>query len=184
MHVEVEAEVVVAGDLLVALAIGEEPVQQVDRLVGGPGRGVGSEVLAAVVDDQAGADHPRPLLVGDLDVGVRLAVLQHDVVLGLVLLDQLVLEDQRLGRGVGADHLEVGDVVDQLACLRVAVPRGLKVGADAVAQRHRLADIEDRPGVILHQVDTRRRRQRRQSGSKMRVSVVHGHDIIIPCLSR
>ena len=122
MEVVVEADLVVAGDLLLALAVGEEAVEQVERLVGRAGGGVRAEVAAAVVDDAAGRDDARPFLVGDLEVRVRLAVLEHDVVLGQVALDQLVLEDQGLGGGVGADDLEVGDVADQLAGLGV-VPR-------------------------------------------------------------
>ncbi len=144
-----------AGDLLVALAIGEEPVEQVDRLVGRSRRGVGTEVPAAVVDDLAGGDDARPFLVGDPDVGIRLAVFQHDVVLGPVLLDQFVFEDQRFGGGVRADDLEIGDVRDELARFHVLAALRLEVGAHAVAEGNGLAHVDDLAVGVLHQIDAR-----------------------------
>ena len=47
----------------------------------------------------------RVPMVGDDDPGVGLVIPQQHVVAGLVLLDEVVLEDQRLGLGVGDRYL-------------------------------------------------------------------------------
>jgi hypothetical protein len=114
VHVVVEANVVVTGDAFVTLTVGEQAIEQVDRLVGVAGRGIRAEIAPAVVHHAAGDDDPGPCFVGDLDVRVGLAVLEQDVVLRLVLLDQLILKDQRLGRRVSANDLEIRDMADQL----------------------------------------------------------------------
>ncbi len=67
------------------------------------------EVLGAVAADGAGGEDAGEALVLDADVGVRLVVLEEDVVLRLDLLDEVVLQDQRLGLGVGDDDLDVDD---------------------------------------------------------------------------
>ena len=134
VQVVVEADLVVAGDLLLALAVGEEPVEQVERAVGGAGRGVRTEVAAAVVDDPAGRDDARPLLVGDLEVRVRLAVLQHDVVLGLVL---LISSFSRISASVAVSVRMTSKSAmwaTSSRVLRVHAAGRLEVGADAVAQ--------------------------------------------------
>ncbi len=170
VQVVVETDLFVARDALVAFPIRKEPVQQVERAVGRARRGVRTEVAPTVVDDAASGDDPRPFLVGDLEVGIRLAVFQHDVVPGLVALDQLVFEDQRLGRGVGADDVEIGDMPHQLAGLRVCVPRRLEVGANPIAQAHRLADVDDVAVRVPHQVDAGGGGKRAESSRKVRGS--------------
>ncbi len=175
VHVVVEADLIVAGDLLFALPVGEEPVQQIEGFVGLPRRGVGTEVAAAILDNAAGRDDPGPFLVGDLQVGIRLAVFQHDVVLRQVALDQLVFENQRFGRGIGADDLEIDDMRDQLARLRIVPALRLEVGAHAIAQRDRLADVDDAAILVLHQIDAGLGRQRAQSAGKIGTGGFSGH---------
>jgi hypothetical protein len=63
-------------------------------------------------------------LVGDVDVSVTLRVFQVDVVLRLMLLDQGVLEDERLDLGVGDDEVEPGDRGDEVSGLGVEVVPG------------------------------------------------------------
>ena len=59
---------------------------------------------------------------------------------GRALLDQVVLERQRLDDRVGDDDLEPDDLVEQRVGLRIRAV-GAEVVADAVAQRARLADV-------------------------------------------
>ena len=94
----------------------EEAPDQVHRLVDAAGRGVRAEVAAAVADELAGALDAREVVAqGDPDVGVALVVLEADVEARLVALDEVGLEEERLGDRVGERVLEVGDVVDHLA---------------------------------------------------------------------
>ena len=73
--------------------------------------------------------------------GKALVVAQHDVVARLVLLDEVVFEQQRLGLGVGERDLDARDVPDQRLHLGVDVA-GEEVVADAVAQVARLAHVQ------------------------------------------
>ncbi len=133
----------------------EQPADEVHRLVDARRRGVRPEVAAAVGRQLAGPLDPREVVgQGDLDVRVALVVLEPDVEARLVALDQVRLEQERLGHRVGQRHLDVGDAVDDaadpvdLGSDRLLLP----VAPDARAEALRLADIEhDAPGV-LHEV--------------------------------
>ena len=74
--------------------------------------------------------------------------------MGAVLLDQVAFEQERLELGVGDDELEIGDARDHLARLRREAVGRAEVGADAVLEAARLADIDDLV-ADLHQVDAR-----------------------------
>lgn len=73
--------------------------------------------------------------------------------------DQLVLKDERFGGGIGADNIEVGDLADQFACLRVEPAGRLEVRAHTIAQGDSLAHVEDLAIGVLHEVDARLRWQ-------------------------
>ena len=60
---------------------------------------------------------------------------------GRALLDEVVLERQRLDDRVGDDDLEPGDLVEQRVGLGIDAV-GAQIVADAVAQRTRLADVD------------------------------------------
>ena len=168
MEVVVQADLIVAGDLDVALAIRKQTIEQIQRAVGGPRGGVRAEVLAAVVDDTASQLHPWPFLIGDAEVRVGLAVLEQNVVLRLVTLDELVLEDQGFRRSVGPDDLEIHDVGDEFPRLGVKRARVLEVTAQAISQLGGLADIQDVAGLAFHEIATRRGGERAQSVAEIR----------------
>ena len=73
-----------------------------------------------------------------------LVVPQPDVVVGLVALDQVVLEGERLHLAVGDDQLEVGDLLGQAGLVLLGGAPGLEVGTHAVAQHAGLAHVHDR----------------------------------------
>src|SRR6516165_7538612 len=54
-----------------------------------------TKVLTAILDDASRDRDSRPGMIGDLGAQVRFVVLKPDVVARLVLLDEIVLEDQR-----------------------------------------------------------------------------------------
>jgi hypothetical protein len=87
-----------------------------------------------------------------------LVVAQHDVEARLVLLDELVLEEQRLLLGVRQQHLEVAeDVVEDL---HESARVGLReVRPHTGPEVHRLADVDDLAGLVPHEVAAGRRRQ-------------------------
>ncbi len=90
---------------------------------------------------------------------VLLVVLEHDVVARLVLLDEVRFEHERLDLGVGDDEFEVAYAADEFARLRVVAAPRLEIGAHAVAEVLRLADVDDLPRLVLVQIDAGRRGQ-------------------------
>ena len=83
----------------------EQLVGQPHRPPGELGRQEGPGVEVPVALDGARDQHARERLAGgELQVGVVLVVTQQDVVAGRALLDQVVLERQRLHHRVGHDH--------------------------------------------------------------------------------
>ena len=71
---------------------------------------------------------------------------------GAALLDEVVLERQRLDDRVGDDDLEPGDLVEQRVGLRARAV-GAQIVADAVAQRARLADVDRLARRVEVQID-------------------------------
>jgi hypothetical protein len=123
-----------------------------------------------------GAPHhgePRPRLARiDPYREKVLVVLELDVVAGLVLLDELVLEQRRLL--LVADHVgrEIGDLGleerDERA--HVAARRG-EVAPHAALQAARLAHVEDGAARVAEEVDARRRGQ----GAELLLDVLGDH---------
>ena len=131
----------------------EQLAEHLERLANALRAGVGTEVGAAGPVTLAGDVDPRIGLVErDRDVGIGLVVAQPDVELRPVALDELLLGEQRLGLGRGDDELDVGNLVAERArgCPSLGEMRG-----DPLANRVRLADVEDLAGAITEQVDAR-----------------------------
>ncbi len=124
-----------------------------DRLVHRPGRGERPPIAAL-----AGL---RAAMLGDLRIwmvlgqhqpGVGFVVAQNDVVVRLEALDQVGLEQQRLGLGVGGDDLH-GRGQRHHAAQAFRQADGLGVGGDALLQAARLADVQRLALGIEHAVD-------------------------------
>ena len=102
--------------------------------------------------------HPWEVLVeADCDVRVGLVVAQPDVEPRLVLLDEVLLDEQRLGLGLDDERLDTVDHREQVTAGAGARVREMR--RDALADRDRLADVDDLPGSVVEQVDTRFVRQ-------------------------
>ncbi len=102
------------------LEVAMNEVHQPVRQVAGKIRAV---VSGAVLDQAARHVHARILFVGELDVRKRLVIPQQDVEARLPLLDEIVLERQRLFVVVDQDVFDVAGVGDQ-ACRSWRRPGG------------------------------------------------------------
>jgi hypothetical protein len=102
----------------------------------------------------AGEVDPRERLVHrDRDERIGLVVAQADVEARLVLLDEVLLDEQRL---LLAGHQQVLDRVDGVGH-RVGAARHRvgEVAGHALADRLRLADVDDPPLRVVEEVDAR-----------------------------
>ena len=159
LDVRVEAratEALVAVELaLGARADRERAQQQVERLADRVGVGVGTEVADALALGPPHHHGPRPLLVeGDREVRVGLVVLQPDVEPGPVLLDEVVLEEQRLDLVAHRDPLDRVGGVDHLRGSAPSRPVA-EVRHHPAAQALRLAHVEHAAVGVLELVRPR-----------------------------
>ena len=112
-----------------------------------------SEVAVAVLQHAPRHERPRPVLARrDLDVGVRLVVAEEDVVARLVLLDERVLEGERLALGLRDDRVDRLELGEHRLRLHVLRPRA-EVRREPLADRPRLPDVQDLPLGVLVEVD-------------------------------
>ena len=122
-------------------------------------RHVGAEVdgtrLSSFGLGTEGLEHPRILLVqGNADIWVALVVTEQNVVAGLVALDEVGLEQQCLGLASNDGVLEVGDVRDHRRDLGDRDRPAAKVTLQSVPELLCLADINNSPAAIFHQIDS------------------------------
>src|SRR3954451_7620650 len=161
LDVVVQARGARAPPRLDALAGAEEEdlAQKVQRAAYALGVRVGAEVDAVAAVALAREVNPRELLVHrDGDERIGLVVAQADVEARAVLLDEVLLGQQRLGLGGDEDELDRVDRVDHL--VGAARDRIGEVAGDAFAQRLGLADVDDLALGVAEQVDARPVRQR------------------------
>ena len=129
------------------------------------------EVFRPVEDHAAGPVDTGELLRGQPDHRVGLAVLQIDVVLRRPLLDEVVLEDERLILGVGDDDLDIGHVSQKEPGLDVLFTG--KVAADPVSQAAGLSHVDRRAIRVFHDVDARAGRDTRGPAGRGKPSIDH-----------
>ncbi len=118
-----------------------------------------AEVLVALVGRAAVVRHARIAMRRQLQQRIRLVVAEQDVVARRQCLDQVVLEQQRLG--LAADHrgVDAGDARHHHRDARRQL--GLvEIARDALLQVARLADIEHAAGRVVIAVDAGKSRQR------------------------
>ena len=160
-HVELDARPLVVGpeDPVGAVAQLERLADQPLDAAGAQAVEVGAEVAVTVLAPAADQHHPGPGRAGgQLDRQPGLVVLELDVVPGLKLLDQVVLEDQGFLLVARHHPLQGGHPRHQVGDPQPAVPLGLEVAAHPRPQVVRLADVEDHVAGVAHQVHARRGR--------------------------
>ena len=86
---------------------------------------------------------------------IPLIVFQKNIVFGPVELDEVAFQHQRLKFAVGEDILEVLYIAHHFPDLFLVVLVGAKILAHPVFQSLGLADIDNLPGFVVHNVDTR-----------------------------
>ena len=159
------------GDLQVAGAEGEDPAQQLQRLVDAGGGRVRADVATAVPGQLARAHDPGEILVErDLDERVALVVAQPDVEAGPMLLDQVRLEQEGLAHRVSHDVLDVRHLGGHAHDPRVEADLRPEVGADPMPEQIGLADVQNSPIGALHQVHPGGEGKLAQDRADMRVA--------------
>ena len=151
------AEAVVLVELARAAgADGEAAQQQIEGVADGVGMRVRAEVAGALALAAAHDHRPGELLVDrDGEERIALVVAQPDVEPRPVLLDEAVLQHQRLDLVAHFDPLDSGCRGHHLGGARVQVARVLEVVGQALAQAGRLADIDDAAVLVLELVRAR-----------------------------
>ena len=127
-------------------------------------RQVGGKIRA-VIDAAILAQPPRhvnarkALAQRQLDVGISLVIAQQHVEARFTLLDEVVLQRQRLFFVVNDDVLDVGRLEDQRAGLGLDLDALHEIRAHPRPQTLRLADVDDLALGVLVQIDPGPQRQ-------------------------
>ena len=154
-HVKVEAGPLlpnIPGELPAAAGQAQGLAQGVDDALAGKAGAVGPEVPRPVVLRLGGQRKPGVVPWGQPDIGEALAVLEQDVIPGLVALDKRALQHQRLELRLDHNNVEVVDLADHGPGLFVVAGLVLEILAHPVFQRLGLAHIDDLAGAVLHDI--------------------------------
>ena len=144
------------------LAKWENPVQKPLDLIGRSHIWIGTKVKTAVLLDLTGDNQTRIALIGDFDEWIGLIILEHDIVLGLVLLDEVDLKKQGLNIRLGDDKLKIHNLRYQRFRLGIVAPS--KIGPHPIAKILGLPHIDDGTVLIFVNVTARTRRQKLELG--------------------
>ena len=148
--------------VVIAVRAGAQQKGALERVHGAEhraGAGERPEIIAGNRARAAMLDEPRRVVAaGDQNVGEALVVAQHHVVARLQLLDQIGLEQQRLGFGLGGDEHHRAGLRHHAGDAR-RLTLGRRIGGDALFDRARLADIKHLALGADHPVDARPERR-------------------------
>ena len=150
------------GRRIGTLAERENPVQKSLDLIGCSHIWIGTKIESTVLFDLARDDEARIALIGNLDEGIGLVVLEHDIILGLVLLDQVDLKKQSLNIGLSDDKLKIHNLRYQGSGLGIVAPS--KIGPNPIAKILGLPHIDDGTVLVFVNVTARTRRQELELG--------------------
>ncbi len=117
--------------------------------------GIGAKVMAAVLDETAGQEYPGEALLFDADICVGFIIFQHDVVARLVLLDECILQQERIRLCLYHRKLDPAGMTDHNTGAIESVFALAKVARQPVAQVFGLAYIQNPPPLIDETVDPR-----------------------------
>ena len=150
------------GRRIGTLAERENPIQKTFDLISSPHIRIGTEIETTILFDLTRDDKTRIALIGNLDEGIGLVILEHDIVLGLVLLDEVDLKKQGLNIGLSDDKLKIHNLRYQRFRLGIVAPSEIR--AHPIAKILGLPHIDDGTVLIFVNVTARTRRQELELG--------------------
>ena len=150
------------GRRIGALAERENPIQKPFDLISRSYVWIGTEIETTILFNLARDDEARIALIGNLDEGIRLIILEHDIVFGLVLLYEIDLEKQGLNIGLSNDKLKIHNLRYQRFRLGIVAPS--EIGSHSIAKILGLPHIDDGTVLIFVNVTARTRRQELELG--------------------
>ena len=150
------------GRWIGTLAEWENSIQKPLDLIGRSYVWIRTEIETTILFDLARDDEARIALIGNLDEGIRLVVLEHDIVFGLVLLDEVDLKKQGLNIGLGDDKFKIHNLRYQRFCLGIVGPSEIR--AHPIAKILGLPHIDDGTVLVFVNVTARTRRQELELG--------------------
>ena len=140
----------------------ENPIQKPLDLIGRSYVWIRTKIETTILFDLARDDKTGIALIGNLDEGIGLVVLEHDIVLGLVLLDEVDLKKQGLNIGLGDDKFKIHNLRYQRFCLGIVAPS--EIGPHPIAKVLGLPHIDDGTVLIFVNIAARTRRQEFELG--------------------
>ena len=150
------------GRRIGTLAERKNPIQKSLDLIGRSHVWIGAEIEATILFDLARDDKTRIAIIGNLDEGIGLVVLEHDIVLGLVLLDEVDLEKQGFNIRLSDNKLKIHNLRYQRFRLSIVTPS--EIGPHPIAKILGLPHIDDGTVLIFVNVTARTRRQELELG--------------------
>ena len=150
------------GRWIGTLAEWENPIQKPLDLIGRSYVWIRTEIETTILFDLARDDEARIALIGNLDEGIGLVVLEHDIVLGLVFLDEVDLKKQGLNIGLSDDKLKIYNLRYQRFCLGIMASS--EIGPHPIAEIFGLPHIDDGTILVFVNVTARTRRQELELG--------------------
>ena len=131
-------------------------VQQLYRLLHRPCTRIRPVIPGFVLLHPSCKQHPGiGFLHRHFNKRITLVILEHGVVFGTVLFDQVALQHQRLQLGIRDDILKPGNLGHHPLNLGALVPAGLKILPHPVFQADGLAHVNDGIRCIVHNIDAR-----------------------------
>ena len=119
------------------------------------------KITCPILQDTPRYVHARIFfLQGDLHIWIGLIILQADIIARPMLLDQIALENQRLDLRARKDRFKISNLRHHRTHLGRMIFIALEILPHTILQDNCLADINDLPLCIFHNIDTRRIRQK------------------------
>ena len=130
----------------------ESLAQGVDDALAGKSGAIGPKIARPVVLRLGGQGKPGIVPRGQADIGEALAVLEQNVIPGLVALDEGALQHQGLKLRLHHDDIEVVNLAHHGPGLFIVAGLVLEILAHPVFQRFGLAHVDDLAGCVLHDI--------------------------------
>ena len=169
----------IARKHLVTLGQAENPQRLIHGLRHGKGACERPDILRAIVELLLCRADNGPFPAAYSNIMIALIVLQKDIIFGLVLLDEAAFKHKRLKFAIRQDIVKIRDVFHHPTHLDRMVLLRAEILTDAVFQGLCLANIDDRPLFVLHDINARRKGETHRlftQGPQMLVQSGHPSD--------